>query len=230
MPTTLPEEMNEKMTDSTSPLKLLADSLERIQQTMSRNHRGIAVQGTTSLMGILAVASAALYAVGYMPVTPAAALVLVGWVSVIRLGGSTSRVYASGSSHLKAVAVRTLDAALLLGVGLVFILREGWQQDVMIWAVAGGLTGYLSYYSQVAIFKAVPGGLRTGEPETMTAVDHLFLSGPPLWGPDRELVLGLIAVGLFIGRPEWGLAAAVIAGNLNWLLKFGKLWRKVNPE
>ena len=227
---TLLEEPFEKTTNSPSSLKLLVDSLERFQESRRKNYHGITSQSATGVMGVLAFASAILYVVGYMPAAPAAALVLVAWVSVVRVDVSTSRVFAPGSSHLAAVAVRTLDAALLLGVGLVFILREGWPQSVMLWAVAGGLTGHLSYYSQVAILKAVPAALRTGEPETMVAADHLFLSGPSLWGPDRQLVMGLTAVGLFINLPEWGLAAAVIAGNLNWLLKFNRLWWEINRK
>jgi len=226
----LPEETSEITAGPPDPLKLLADLLERLQLSGRRNARGFAAQGATGLMGILAAVSAVLYVIDYMPATPAAALIVAGWVSVVRLEASALREYGSGLSHLSAVVVRTLDATLLLTVGLVLVLREGWPQAVMVWAVAGGLTVYLSYYSQVAILKAVPSGFRTAEPETMVAVDHLFLSSPTLWGPDRELILGLCAVGLFTGLPEWGLAAAVVAGNLNWILKFGKLWREVNGK
>ena len=80
----------------------------------------------------------------------------------------------------------------------------------------------------MAVLKSVPGRLRTGRPEIVVEADHLFLCCPVLWGPDRELVLGLSAVGLFIGMPDWGMAAAVLAGNLNWVLKITRLWREVN--
>ncbi|MBN2289551.1 MAG: hypothetical protein JXQ83_09490 [Candidatus Glassbacteria bacterium] len=222
--------MSDQPAAGTSELRSLTDVLERVNFAGARSRRSFAGQGTTGLLGVLGLASAALYAVGYMPAEPAAALLLVGWVAATRLHVSTSRVFAAGTNHLGTVALRTLDAAILLGVGLVFILREGWPQTVMVWAVADALTGYLSYYSQVAVLKSVPAGMRTGEPGTMAAVDHLFLSSPLLWGPDRELVAGLCAVGLLTGLPEWGLAAAVFAGNLNWILKFRRLWREVNRK
>jgi hypothetical protein len=230
MSTILLKEISENKISGPTPLSSLADILEQIRFSGRRNGNGQGLAGrrATGLMGLLGFVSAVLYVVGYMPITPASALLLAGWASMTRLNASTTRIFAVGISHVRAVVLRALDAAIILGTALVLTLREQWPETVMVWAVAAVLTLYLSYYSQVAILKSVPAGLRTGEPETMVSVDHMFLDCPVLWGPDRELFLGLTALGLFIGLPEWGLAAAVAAGNLNWILKFIKLRRELD--
>ena len=222
----LQKEKPEKTAERKGSLEALVEILEQSHLSGSESYR--TGHGATSLLGILGFVSAVLYAVGYMPAALATALLLVGWVSATRLELSSSLLFSPGTAHLRAVAFRTLDAAILVGVGLIFILREHASQAVMIWSVAAALTGYLSYYSQVAVLKSVPGRLRTGRPEIVVEADHLFLCRPVLWGPDRELVLGLSAVGLFIGMPDWGMGAAVLTGNLNWVLKITRLWREIN--
>ena len=230
MSTTLLEEISENKINGPTPLGSLADRLEKIRFSGPRNGngQGLVRRRATGLMGLLGFVSAVLYIVGFMDIAPASALLFAGWASMTRLSASTARKFSAGVSHLRAVVLRTLDATLLLGVALVLILREQWPETVMLWAVAAVLTLYLSYYSQVAILKSVPARLRTGEPGAIVSVDHLFLDCPVLWGPDRELFFGLIALGFFIALPEWGLAAAVAAGNLNWILKFIKLRRELN--
>jgi len=97
-------------------------------------------------------------------------------------------------------------------------------------AVAASLTGYLGYYSGVALLKAIPAKVRLANKETVVAIDHLFLVRGSVWGGERVPVIGCCALGLLIGRPAWGLAAAVAAGNLYWMVNSLYFWRRVSCQ
>ncbi|MEA2062306.1 MAG: hypothetical protein U9P14_01290 [Gemmatimonadota bacterium] len=226
MPTTLLEKKPERKVAGPGRLDFLLGALERDRRPEGDKARFNLVKWRPAISGLTFPAGVILYALGHLSGEQASALVLSGWAVAGRLDSCWPVALWPLLRRLAPLAVRALDSLLLLGVGLFLCLRQGWPEVNMLWTVACSLTIYLCYYSQVAILKAVPAGLRTSKPETMVAADHMFISGSWMWGADRLLVLGLAAAGLLAGVGPWGMAVATIAGNLYWILKVNKFWQE----
>ena len=119
-------------------------------------------------------AALAFHLAGLLGLEALCGLLLAGW-GLSSAGAAALRPAAAGRPTAAFPAVRSLDALLLISAGLVRHLRLGQPPAVAALAVAAALTGYLAYYSGIAILKAVPGRVRLGHPALMIAADHLFL-------------------------------------------------------
>lgn len=179
------------------------------------------------LLGISGLAALPLYLSGILDAGQAAGLFLLGWLSLSRAGLFAVRVQGNARGILPRVLVQGLDMVFLLVVGWVCHALDGRSGVVFFLAAAAGLSACLAYYSAVSLLKAVPGGIRASHPDKMVELDHLFLSRASFWGGERELVLVPAGIGLLLGMPLAGLAAAALAGNLNWVLKSARFWREV---
>ncbi len=172
-----------------------------------------------------------LYTLGLVPVQVVMAVVLAGW-----LCWSSGRMEYQRDSATEAVqcsslvATHALDAVLLVGAGLFCHLVWGLPKVVMALAVAAAMTNYLAYYSGIAFLKSIPASVRTASARSVVELDHAFLETGGIWGAEREIVLGLSALGLLAGRPEIGLAAAVAAGNCYWVYKSAHFWLKAGVK
>ena len=166
------------------------------------------------------------YVLDYLQAEFALSILLLGWL----LASSRKPRRAAHTHEFRPasglILLHSVDAALLLSVGLMCLYYWGMSQIVMILAVAAAATGYLAYYSGMAFLKSVPARVRVANPQLMVEVDHLFLAKGSLWGEERKIVIGLTALGLLTGWPELGLAAAVAGGNIYWITKSFKFWRR----
>lgn len=201
--------------------------LAEIQRILSDRNRGGLSDSRFAPLGMIPVLLALpFYALGYLPPEFAMAILLFGWL--LASGRKSRRVIFSreGRPASGLILFHSVDAALLLSVGLVCRYYWGLPPIVMILAVAAATTNYLAYYSGMAFLKSVPARVRLGNPELIVEVDHLFLASGSLWGEERMIVIGAAALGLLTGWPELGLAAAVIGGNIYWIRKSFKFWRR----
>lgn len=166
------------------------------------------------------------YVLGYLQTEFALSILLICWL--IGSGRKPRRMISTreGRPASGLILLHSVDAALLLSVGLVCRYYWGISPIVMLLAVAAVMTGYMAYYSGVAFLKSVPARVRLANPRLIVEVDHLFLAKGSLWGAERMIVIGLTALGLLSGWPELGLAAAVIGGNIYWITKSLNFWRK----
>lgn len=174
-------------------------------------------------------AALAFHLAGLLGLEALCGLLLAGW-GLSSAGAAALRPAAAGRPTAAFLAVRSLDALLLISAGLVCHLRLGQPPAVAALAVAAALTGYLAYYSGIAILKAVPGRVRLSHPALMIAADHLFLGRGSLWGAERRLTLGPASLGLALGLPAWGFAIAVVAGNLYWITRAWTFWRRAHGK
>jgi len=172
-----------------------------------------------------------LYTFGLLPVQVLIAVVLTGWLCWSAGRMEIQRETLNESSQRSALqAVHSLDAALLLGAGLFCHLVWGLPSVVMALAVAAAMTNYLAYYSGIAFLKSVPASVRTASPRSIVELDHAFLASGSFWGAEREIVLGFSSLGLLAGRPEIGMAVAIVAGNCYWVFKSARFWLKASAE
>ncbi len=200
---------------------------------LRRRRRGVRPLVTRfAAAGIVApVGAMFLYTLGLLPVQVLLAVALAGW-----LCWSSGRMELQRDSAAEAarrsslVATHTLDAALLVGAGLFCHLVWELSPAVMALAVAAAMTNYLAYYSGIAFLKSVPAPVRTASARSMVELDHAFLATGSIWGAEREIVLGLSALGLLAGQPEIGLAAAVAGGNCYWIYKSAHFWLKAGLQ
>jgi len=186
--------------------------------------------GLALLLSLVAPAALCLYILGRLEAEPAIAFFLLGWLFISGSEFPAQLSNGSGRPSMSFIVLRSLDAGLVIALGLFLYLERGLPETVLAWAVAASLTLYLGYYSGISLLKAVPGKIRLAMPEAMVAADHLFLSRGTVWGGEREIVLFLSAAGVVIGRPEWGFAASVTAGNLNWIIKALYFWRRTKKD
>jgi len=166
------------------------------------------------------------YVLGHLPTEFVLSILLAGWLLVSGRKSRRMTCTREGKPASGLILIHALDAALLLSVGLVCRYYWGLPPVVILLAVAAATTNYLAYYSGAAFLKSVPAKVRLGNPEMMVEVDHLFLARGSLWGEERMIVIGAAALGLLTGWPELGLAAAVIGGNIYWIRKSFKFWRR----
>jgi len=212
-------------------LKRQSWPLIELLELLSGKAAGLSIPAVLAMVPPLLVpAGVCLYALGYLPGDLALALFLLGWLFLAGRESPLRFALPAGKPALGFIALRSLDTVWILAVGLVCRLYWGWPQSVMVWAVAASLTGYLGYYSGVSLLKSVPAKIRLAFPEAMVAADHFFLSRRTVWGGEREIVFGFTALGLLAGQPVWGLAAAVAAGNLNWIVRSYNFWRRSRPD
>jgi len=166
------------------------------------------------------------YVLGHLPTEFVLSILLACWLLVSGRKSRRMTCTREGKPASGLIPIHALDAALLLSVGLVCRYYWGLPPVVILLAVAAATTNYLAYYSGAAFLKSVPAKVRLGNPEMMVEVDHLFLARGSLWGEERMIVIGAAALGLLTGWPELGLAAAVIGGNIYWIRKSFKFWRR----
>jgi hypothetical protein len=201
--------------------------LADIHKILSDTGRGGLSESRFAPLGMIPVLLALpFYVLGHLPPEFALSILLFGWL--LASGRKSRRMIHSreGKPASGLILFHSVDAALLLSVGLVCRYYWGLHSIVMLLAVAAATTNYLAYYSGVAFLKSVPAKVRLGNPELMVEVDHLFLVKGSLWGEERMIVIGATALGLLTGWPELGLAAAVIGGNIYWIRKSFKFWRR----
>ena len=163
-----------------------------------------------------------LFASGLLSGGQGLGFILPGWVLVTVKPSRAGR----GIPVWKPVLRHSLDTALLFGAGLACTFGRGLPQSIIGLAAGAALTCYLAYYSGAAFLKSVPAAVRTANPSAMVELDHLFLARGTLWGAERPLVFFTAALGLLCGRPDWGFAAAIVAGNLYWIGRSWSFWKK----
>lgn len=182
------------------------------------------------LLGISGFAALPLYLYGLLGLSQAAGLILLGWLVISRAGLFPVRVQGTPRGILPRVLLHGLDMILIMAVGLGCHVLEGETVSAVLIAAAAGLSSYLAYYSAVSLLKSVPSRVRLGHPERMVELDHLFLSHAFFWGGEREIVIGITALGLLAGMPVAGLLMAAAAGNINWMVKSALFWREVRDD
>lgn len=201
--------------------------LAEIHRVLSDRGRSGLSESRFDVLGIFpALLLLPVYMLGYLPSEFALSILLFCWLLATgrKTRGIVRRCEDKPASGL--TLVHSVDATLLLCVGLVCHYYWGLSPLVMLLAVAAATTGYLAYYSGVAFLKSLPASVRLANPRLIVEVDHMFLAQGSLWGKERIIVIGSTALGLLSGWPEAGLAAAVIGGNLYWITRSFKFWRK----
>ena len=163
-----------------------------------------------------------LFAAGFLSGGQGLGFILPGWILVTVKPSRAGR----GTPVWKPVLRHSLDTALLFGTGLACTFGLGLPQSIIILAAGAALTCYLAYYSGAAFLKSVPAAVRIANLPAMVELDHLFLARGTLWGAERPLVFFTAALGLLCGRPDWGFAAAIAAGNLYWIGRSWNFWNK----
>jgi len=212
--------MKEELAYQSWPLAEIRNTLENSSESGFRRFR-------FDFLGIIPVFLALpFYVLDYLQAEFALSVLLLGWL--LASGRKPRLVFRTHELRPASglILLHSVDAVLLLSVGLMCIYYWGMGQIVMILAVAAASTGYLAYYSGMAFLKSVPARVRVANPRLMVEVDHLFLAKGSLWGEERKIVIGLTALGLLTGWPELGLAAAVAGGNIYWITKSFKFWRR----
>ena len=214
--------------ENKSPNSLLAELIGILRRR--RSFRSLASRFAAAGI-VVPVGAMFLFTLGLLPVQVLLAIILAGWLCWSSGRMELQRESATESGQRTAlVAVHSLDAALLVGAGLFCHLVWGLPSVVMALAVAAAMTNYLAYYSGIAFLKSVPGPVRNSRPRSMVELDHAFLASGSMWGAEREIVLGLSALGLLAGRPEIGLALAVAVANCYWVYKSANFWLKAGAE
>ena len=212
--------------------KSLNSPLAELISTLRKRRGGRALASRFAAAGIvMPVGAMLLYTLGLLPVQVLIAVLLAGWLSWSSGRMELQRDTGGEAVHRSAlVAVHALDVSLLLGAGLFCHLVWGLPSHVMALSVAAAMTNYLAYYSGAAFLKSVPASVRTASPRSMVELDHAFLASGGIWGAEREIVLGLVSLGMLTGRPEIGLALALAAGNVYWIYKSADFWWKAGVK
>ncbi len=179
------------------------------------------------LLGISGLAALPLYFMDLLSTGQTVGLALAGWLLFSRYGIFRSRTQGAPRSILPRVLLYGLDLILLLSVGFAWGSEQGVQSTGLLLGTAAGLSSCWAAYSAVALLKSVPSKVRLARPEAMVRLDHLYLSQVTFWGGEREIALGLTALGLFTGYTAAGLTLAALFSNLNWIIRSARFWKEV---
>jgi hypothetical protein len=217
---------------SSSPIKdgKAPEALRLILARLEAGNAGSRSPRGLQLLSVTALAALPLFSLGLIPAGPAAGVMLLGWLGLSQGRTVSVPLHGAVGRRLARTGLHGLDTLLILAAGAACRLYAGLPPGVLLWTAAAACTNYLGYYSGISLLKAVPARVRTAHAPALVKADHLFLSHGSFWGGEREIVLTCTALGLIAGQPVWGLAAAVVLGNLNWLVKSAIFWREAGQR
>ncbi|MEW5767758.1 MAG: hypothetical protein AB1797_09055 [bacterium] len=86
------------------------------------------------------------------------------------------------------------------------------------------LSNFLIYYTGITFLLIIPAKIRQADPERIGRLDALFLQKEVVWNFGRDIILGLISLGVIINQIKLMLSLVLAAATVLWIAQSCKLW------
>lgn len=133
---------------------------------------------------------------------------------------------------LKSLYLRRIDHLADQGFDFVFLATLAFihysQSADLIGLVLGFLailSNFLIYYTGITFLLIIPARIRQAYPERVGRLDALFLQKEVVWNFGRDIILGLISLGVIINQIKLLFSLVLAAATVLWIAQSCKLWR-----
>ncbi|MDI6794745.1 MAG: hypothetical protein QME81_18075 [bacterium] len=87
------------------------------------------------------------------------------------------------------------------------------------------LSNFLIYYTGITFLLTIPAGIRERHPERIAKLDALFLQKEAVWNFGRDVILGLISLGVLINQTRLLLSLVLAVATVLWIAQSWRLWQ-----
>lgn len=141
-------------------------------------------------------------------------------VRLIRAGGIRN-LYLRQIDHLSD---RGFDFAFLATLSFTHYSQNNDLLGLAIGLLAI-LSNFLIYYTGITFLLTIPAGIRERHPERIAKLDALFLQKEAVWNFDRDVILGLISLGVLINQTRLLLSLVLAVATVLWIAQSWRLWQ-----